>query len=56
MAGYKEAVAQAKDFWESRTRQQKGFLLGGAAATLLLLGLLVWLHRYAGLQAAVHRP
>ncbi len=41
MPGYKEAVAQGKFFWESRTRQQKGFLLGGAAATLLLLGLLV---------------
>jgi flagellar M-ring protein FliF len=42
MAGYKETVAQAKYFWESRTLQQKSFLLGGVAATLLLLALLVW--------------
>ena len=42
MAGYKEIVGQAKYFWETRSLEQKRFLLGGAAATLLLLGLLVW--------------
>jgi len=42
MAGYKETVGQAKYFWESRTLQQKRFLVGGAATTLLLLALLVW--------------
>ena len=42
MAGYKETIGQAKYFWESRTLQQKRFLLGGAGATVLLLVLLVW--------------
>jgi flagellar M-ring protein FliF len=42
MAGYKDTVGQAKRFWQSRTLQQKGLLVGGAAATLLLMALLVW--------------
>jgi flagellar M-ring protein FliF len=37
MATYKNAVEQLKQFWASRNGKQKGFLLGGAAATALLL-------------------
>ena len=38
MAGSKNAMDQLKQFWASRNGRQKAFLLGGAAATALLLG------------------
>ncbi len=41
MAGSSNAVEQAKQFWASRTGRQKGLLLGGAGATVLLLTLFV---------------
>ena len=37
MAGLRDVADQAKQFWLSRTGQQKVFLLGGAVGTLLLL-------------------
>src|SRR5579875_1555313 len=39
MAGTKDFMDQAKQFWTSRNGRQKGFLIGGAAATLVLLAL-----------------
>jgi flagellar M-ring protein FliF len=39
MAGFNDATQQAKTFWASRTSSQKGLLLAGAGATVLLLGL-----------------
>jgi flagellar M-ring protein FliF len=41
MPGFNDAMGQAKQFWASRTGRQKGFLLVGAGATALLLGLFV---------------
>lgn len=41
MAGLGNATDQAKQFWATRTSTQKMFLLGGAAATVLLLSLFV---------------
>ena len=41
MAGSKNAIEQLKQFWASRNGRQKAFLIGGAAATALLLGLFV---------------
>jgi flagellar M-ring protein FliF len=37
MADLKDAVPQAKQFWESRNSRQKKYLLAGAGATVLLL-------------------
>jgi flagellar M-ring protein FliF len=37
MAGFNDATQQAKTFWASRTSSQKGLLLAGAGATVLLL-------------------
>src|SRR5580658_5840302 len=37
MAGQKNTFEQLKQFWASRTGQQKAFLAGGAGATALLL-------------------
>jgi flagellar M-ring protein FliF len=39
MAGFQDATEQAKQFWTSRTSGQKGLLLAGAGATVLLLAL-----------------
>jgi flagellar M-ring protein FliF len=39
MAGFQDATEQAKQFWASRSSSQKGFLLAGAAATVLLIAL-----------------
>jgi flagellar M-ring protein FliF len=39
MAGFQDATEQAKQFWGSRTGSQKGLLLAGAAATVLLIAL-----------------
>jgi flagellar M-ring protein FliF len=39
MAGFQDATEQAKQFWASRTGSQKGLLLAGAAATVLLIAL-----------------
>jgi len=41
MAGFSDATEQVKQFWESRNAGQKGFLLAGAGATVLLLALFV---------------
>jgi flagellar M-ring protein FliF len=41
MLSLKNAISQGKLFWLSRTSRQKGFLVGGAGVTLVLLGLLV---------------
>jgi len=41
MAGFNDAIEQAKQFWASRSVRQKRFLLAGAAATVVLLGLFV---------------
>lgn len=41
MAGSKNAMDQLKQFWASRNGRQKAFLVGGAAATALLLTLFV---------------
>ncbi|MFP5229860.1 MAG: flagellar basal-body MS-ring/collar protein FliF [Acidobacteriota bacterium] len=41
MAGFGNASEQLKQFWSSRTGAQKGFLVGGTAATLLLMVLFV---------------
>jgi flagellar M-ring protein FliF len=41
MAGFSDAPEQVKQFWESRTAGQKGFLLAGTGATILLLALFV---------------
>ena len=41
MAGFGNAGDQIKQFWSSRTGAQKGFLLGGTAATLVLMVLFV---------------
>jgi flagellar M-ring protein FliF len=41
MAGFKELGDQVNSFWTSRTGRQKGFLLGGAAATAVLLAFFV---------------
>ena len=39
MAGFQDATEQAKQFWGSRTGSQKGLLLAGAAATVLLIAM-----------------
>ena len=59
MAGFNDATEQAKKFWASRTAGQKGFLLAGAVATVLLLTLFVRLigtpdykPLFTGLEAA----
>jgi flagellar M-ring protein FliF len=39
MAGFQDATGQAKQFWASRTSSQKGLLLAGAGATVLLIAL-----------------
>ncbi len=39
MAGFQDATEQAKQFWASRTGSQKGLLLAGAGATVLLIAL-----------------
>src|ERR1017187_3523855 len=39
MAGFQDATEQAKQFWVSRTSGQKGLLLAGAGATVLLIAL-----------------
>jgi flagellar M-ring protein FliF len=39
MAGFQDATEQAKQFWGSRTGSQKGLLLAGAGATVLLIAL-----------------
>ncbi len=41
MAGYKNAGDQLKQIWVSRNSRQRGFLLGGAAATALVVLLFV---------------
>lgn len=41
MAGLNNATEQAKQFWATRTSLQKALLLGGAAATVLLLTVFV---------------
>jgi flagellar M-ring protein FliF len=41
MAGFSDATEQLKQFWESRNAGQKGFLLAGGGATVLLLVLFV---------------
>jgi flagellar M-ring protein FliF len=41
MPGMTNVVEQLKQFWASRSSKQKAFLVGGAAATALLLGLFV---------------
>jgi flagellar M-ring protein FliF len=41
MAGSINATEQLKQFWATRNGRQKAFLLGGAGATALLLGLFV---------------
>src|ERR1700679_4150339 len=59
MAGFNDATEQAKQFWAGRNRGQKGLLLAGAGATVLLLTLFVRLigtpdykPLYTGLEAA----
>jgi flagellar M-ring protein FliF len=41
MAGPNDAIPTGKQFWESRSSRQKGFLLAGAGATALLVALFV---------------
>ncbi len=41
MAGLSEITRQAQQFWASRDKRQKTFLLAGAAATAVLVGLFV---------------
>jgi flagellar M-ring protein FliF len=41
MAGINDAPRQIQQFWASRTGKQKGYLLAGAGATVLLLALFV---------------
>lgn len=41
MAGMTNVVEQAKQFWTSRSTRQKAFLVGGGAATAVLLALFV---------------
>jgi flagellar M-ring protein FliF len=41
MAGNNKITAQLKQFWSSRNGRQKAFLVGGAAATALMLALFV---------------
>jgi len=41
MAGYKDTGDQLKQFWTSRNGRQRGFLLGGATATAVVLLLFV---------------
>jgi flagellar M-ring protein FliF len=59
MAGFSGATEQAKQFWATRTTGQKGFLVAGVAATVLLLGFFSRLMEtpdykplYTGLEAA----
>jgi flagellar M-ring protein FliF len=39
MAGFNEGIGQARQFWATRSARQKGLLLAGAAATVLLVAL-----------------
>ncbi|MBB6144999.1 flagellar M-ring protein FliF [Silvibacterium bohemicum] len=41
MPGFKDATAQAKQFWASRNPRQRGYLLAGVGATVALLALFV---------------
>lgn len=41
MAGVNDAVSQGKQFWASRSGQQKTFLLAGVGATVILIALFV---------------
>ncbi len=41
MAGFNDLIDQAKNFWASRNGRQRGFLLGGAAATVALIAVFV---------------
>jgi flagellar M-ring protein FliF len=41
MASFSDVIKQGREFWSSRNTQQKGFLLAGAGATLLLLVMFV---------------
>ena len=59
MAGFNDATEQAKQFWGTRSGGQKGLLLAGAAATVLLLTLFTrmigtpdYKPLYTGLEAA----
>jgi flagellar M-ring protein FliF len=59
MAGFNDATEQARQFWVSRNPGQKGLLLAGTAATVVLLTLFVRLigapdykPLYTGLEAA----
>jgi flagellar M-ring protein FliF len=59
MAGFNDATEQARQFWASRNPGQKGLLLAGTAATVVLLTLFVRLigapdykPLYTGLEAA----
>jgi len=59
MAGFNDVTQQAKTFWASRTSSQKGLLLAGAGATVLLLGIFSrmigtpdYKPLYTGLEAA----
>ncbi|HUN84079.1 MAG TPA: flagellar basal-body MS-ring/collar protein FliF [Terracidiphilus sp.] len=41
MAGFNNLIDQAKNFWASRNGRQRGFLLGGGVATVVLLAVFV---------------
>ncbi len=41
MAELKDGIEQAKQFWTTRNVRQKGFLLAGAGATVLMVALFV---------------
>jgi flagellar M-ring protein FliF len=59
MAGVNDIIAQGKQFWASRNKRQRGFLLAGAGATVALLAVFVRLigtpdykPLFTGLEAA----
>ncbi len=54
MPGFNDAIHQAQQFWATRSARQRGFLLAGAVATVLVLGIFVRLIGTPRLQAAVH--
>jgi len=41
MAGFQDITEQAKHFWASRNGRQRGFLLGGAVATVAMMAMFV---------------
>jgi len=41
MPGFNDAIHQAQQFWATRSARQRGFLLAGAVATVLVLGIFV---------------